>query len=92
MKSKVKWIIEEYYFLLISNVASTCGLIEEQNEERFKKVLEKEPQIGLWGGGCGGQLKAHHGADLEQKCIIGVCNLYSVYTLRRFTYNLYHLS
>lgn len=75
MKSKVKWIIEECYFLLASKAASTCGLIEVRNEERILKASEKEFQFGLWGGGWGGDPTAHNKADLEQKCIVAVCNL-----------------
>lgn len=92
MKSKVKWVIEECYFLLISKAASTCGLIEERNEERIMKASEKESQFGLWDGGYGREPKAHHRADLEQKCITGVCNLSSAHILYSFTCKLYQLS
>lgn len=58
MKSKVKWVIEECYFLLASRAASACGLIEESNEERIMKASEKEFPFGLLGWGLGGRAQS----------------------------------
>lgn len=59
-----------------SKAASTCGQIEARSEERNVKDSENWA-LGVGGGGWRGKPKAHDKADLEQKCIIAVCNLYS---------------